>query len=93
MKILQSVQKVCLFVLEKGKGAERLLFNIKRRKRLNKSFPIFRTIDFYKKMPILSRLQIPTCILTGFWSKNRSFLQIKSAIKSDIGCQIISKTA
>ena len=62
-------------------------------KEMIKSFPIFRTIDFYKKMPILSRLQIPTCILTGFWSKNRSFLQIKSAIKSDIGCQIISKTA
>ena len=41
MKILQSVQKVCLFVLEKGKGAERLLFNIKRRKRLkNKDFTI-----------------------------------------------------
>lgn len=31
---------------------------------LNRNFPIFRTIDFCKKVPILNHLQIPTYILT-----------------------------
>ena len=60
--------------------------------RLNKSFPIFRTIDFCKKAPLLSHLQIPAYTLTELFCKNYTTLQIKSGIAPSVACQIVLKS-
>ncbi len=59
---------------------------------LIKSFPIFRTIDFCKKVPILSHLQIPMYILKKLFYKNCTTLQIKSGITPTVACQIALKS-
>ena len=59
---------------------------------LNKSFPIFRTIDFCKKAPLLSHLQIPAYTLTELFCKNYTTLQIKSGIAPSVACQIVLKS-
>ena len=53
---------------------------------LTKSFPIFRTIDLCMKVDILSHLQIPAHILTDLFYKNRTTLQTKSGIASNVAC-------
>ena len=60
--------------------------------KLNKSFPIFRTIDFCKKAPLLSHLQIPAYTLTELFCKNYTTLQIKSGIAPSVACQIVLKS-
>ncbi len=60
--------------------------------RLTKSFPIFRTIDFCKKAPLLSHLQIPAYTLTELFCKNYTTLQIKSGIAPSVACQIVLKS-
>ena len=59
---------------------------------LIKSFPIFRTIDFCKKAPLLSHLQIPAYTLTELFCKNYTTLQIKSGIAPSVACQIVLKS-
>ena len=67
-------------------------YNTKFSFELSKSFPIFRTIDFCKKAPLLSHLQIPAYTLTELFCKNYTTLQIKSGIAPSVACQIVLKS-